>query len=87
MLKYVKWCKSLEDLASGKDFSVIFRTRRYSFKKLSRICSFLLVSGKQFSTTVFKVSPIRTTSRNYINFMEGAIPPRPCGRGLLAHVR
>jgi len=75
MLKYVKWCKSLEDLASGKDLSVIFRTRRYSSKKLSRISHFLLVNGKQLSNTVFKVSPTRTIPHNYISFMEAQFLP------------
>ncbi|NMG83653.1 MAG: hypothetical protein GIS02_05555 [Methanosarcinales archaeon] len=30
---------------------------------------------------------IKVMSRNYISFMEGAIPSRPFGRGLLAQVR
>ncbi len=75
MSKYVRWCKSVEDLASGKDLSVTFRTRRYSSKKLSRICCFLLVNGKQLSNTVFKISPTRTMSRNYISFMEAQFLP------------
>lgn len=75
MLKYVRWCKSFDDLASGKDLSVTFRTRRYSLKKLSRISRFLLVNGKQLSNTVFKVSPTRTVLHNYINFMEAQFIP------------
>ena len=87
MLKYVRWCKSLEDFASGRDSSVTFRTRRYSLKKLSSICCFLWVNGKQLRDIVFKVSPMIIMSYNYINLTDGTIHPHPCGRGILAQLR
>jgi len=58
MFEYVRWCNSVEDLASGKCSRVRFRTRRYSAKILSKIACFLLVRGRELITTVFfKVSP------------------------------
>ena len=72
MFEYVRWCNSVEDLAFGRCLSISLRTLRYSAKKLSRICRFLVVNGKQLSNTVFiKVSPIVRLIYRFKNF----VPP------------
>lgn len=65
MFEYVRWCRSVEECASGKDFEVKLSTRRYSEKMLLRIPFFFAVSGKQLSRMVFL-----TVSPRYSKFCE-----------------
>jgi len=82
MVEYVKWCNSVEDLAFGRGLSVSLRTLRYSVKKLSKICRFLAVKGKQLSNTVFfifKVSPVLGPSLKYLKFSRNSSPLQVTG--------
>lgn len=59
MVRYVKWCNCVEELASGKCFNVSLRARRYSTKKLSYISCFLVVKFTVLSKIHFlKTSPL-----------------------------
>ena len=72
MLEYVRWCSSLDDLASCNCSNVRLSTCRYSEKKLPSMPFFFAVSGKQLIRTVFlKVfSPILYRCLEYIKVKE-----------------
>jgi len=71
MFEYVRWCNSLEDLASGNCSKVRLSTRINSEKKLSSMPFFLAVSGRQFSRIVFlMVSLVLNRCLEYIKVKE-----------------